>query len=771
MRFRVSAGFPHIMMGMLLLSSFVTQGYAFTGRMVDLQDSFISGVFETTIPKAAYDDNVDWDYVLHDSRDGYYRNPGWGTTSGAFKTGAVPVGQDITIRLRTLAGDVTQVRLRYWNGMARTENFLEMVVGETQVGYDFWEAVIISPAEPNDYYYGFDIIDGTDTDYYHDDNSDGGAGKMWGIVFYDPTFKTPDWHKQTVGYQIFTDRFFDGDATNNPVGDGSTGDITWWEWSDQVNSYPRVQVESKDWGETPSGGNDYFGGDLSGVEQKANYLSDLGIGMIWFNPFSESPDNHGYSVNNYTSIQPYYGVIGDRTDGVVTNDQSGSLAVFASMESTLEAAGIRVIYDAVINHASAQSYLFQRFDADFPGVPDLYPDIVGAFENPGSPYRQSFDFSYWPTEYDSWWDFDNIPTIIYDNLGSIAEEQLITGDSSLFTFWQTHGVDGFRLDVPNMYRDGQESREINQRIRETVKANNPDDIVIGEIWGRANAWLTGTMHDGVQNMGFRENTKDWLRGYMTDDLYSGRLIYPQENYPSEAFYSQWTILGNHDTARILTELAGDGDLLLMAASLQFTYPGVPMVYYGDEVGMTGGSDPGCRQTYPWGAENLTIQDHYRTLIAMRNDYEVFQKGSFEFLPEIAEDIIAYKREFISTDNSTAIALFNRGEDTVSVVLSTADLTYLSPGDTMLNILSNTTFTLPATAEFTVLVPPKSAMILVHDNTTTSDVPTDDDSSDDDSDDTRSIPMGFTWEMLFTIGVVMVLYRRNRQQLHHQLHHH
>ena len=116
------------------------------------------------------------------------------------------------------------------------------------------------------------------------------------------------------------------------------------------------------------------------------------------------------------------------------------------MESTLESAGIRVIYDAVINHASAQSYLFQRFDSDFPDVQDLYPSLDGAFEDQGSPYRWSFDFSYWPTEYDSWWGFDNIPTIIYDNPGSIAEEQLITGDSSLFTFWQNHGVDGFRLD-------------------------------------------------------------------------------------------------------------------------------------------------------------------------------------------------------------------------------------------------------------------------------------------------------------------------------------
>ncbi|MHA1521177.1 MAG: alpha amylase N-terminal ig-like domain-containing protein [Promethearchaeota archaeon] len=775
--FKISKYAPHIMMVMLILSSF---GIVSSSSTEDLQ----------LFPKSAtFDNNVEWDYVLHDSRNGFYRNPGWGTTSGAFKTGAVPVGQDITIRIRTGANDVTQVILRYWNGMAGTETFLDMVVGDTHDGYDFWEIIITSPTEPNDFYYGFDLIDGTDTDYYHDDNSDGGVGKMygarntdqdWGIVFYDLAFETPDWHKHTVGYQIFTDRYFNGDTANDAVGDGSSGDITWWEWKNQTITYPRVYVETKEWGETPGGGNDFFGGDLSGVEQKADYLSDLGIGMIWFNPFSESPDNHGYSVNNYTSIQPYYGVIGDRTDGIVTNDQSGSLAVFASMESTLEDAGIRVIYDAVINHASAQSYLFQRFDTSLPGVIDLYPDLDGAFENPGSPYRQTFDFSYWPTEYDSWWGFDNIPTIIYDNLGSVAEEQLITGDSSLFTFWQTHGVDGFRLDVPNMYRDGHESREINQRIRETVKTNNPDDIIIGEIWGRANAWVTGTMHDGVQNMGFRENTRDWLRGYLADEIYSGRLIYPQENYPSEAFYSQWTILGNHDTARILTELGDDVDLLLMAAGLQFTYPGVPMVYYGDEVGMTGGQDPGCRQTYPWGSENLIIQDHYKTLIAMRNDYEVFQKGSFEFLPEVADDIIAYKRELSSPENSTAISIFNRGENSQTVSFSTTDFPYLSPGDQLLDILSNTSVEFPITSEFSVQVPPKSSVILVHgipipsdepvddepvDDEPTDDTPTNDDTTDDTptDDGTSSIPMQLTWGLFFTLGIVMVLYQRQRHQ--------
>ncbi len=186
--------------------------------------------------------------------------------------------------------------------------------------YDFWEGTILSPLQPSDYFYSFFLTDGTETDYYSDDEGlDGGVGKMYasynsgrdfGIVFYDPGFTTPDWHKQTVGYQIFLDRFFNGDLSNDAIGDGSSGDITWFEWdSNGDGSFTsedaqRVFAIKRDWTELPTGGNDFFGGDLKGVFNKIDYLKDLGIGFIWLNPFTESPDNHGYSVDNYKSVDP-----------------------------------------------------------------------------------------------------------------------------------------------------------------------------------------------------------------------------------------------------------------------------------------------------------------------------------------------------------------------------------------------------------------------------------------------------------------------------------
>ncbi|MHA1888241.1 MAG: glycoside hydrolase family 13 protein, partial [Promethearchaeota archaeon] len=711
----------------------------------------------------ALDNEIDWAAVLHDSRDSFYRNPGWGTTEGINRTGAVPVGTDVSIRIRTLASDVEEVRIRYWDGMAETENFISMTVTSTEDGYDYWECVIPSPAIPDDFYYGFHLRDGTNTDYYYDDNNDGGAGSMygyqntaqdWGIVFYDPNFHTPDWHKSTVGYQIFTDRFFNGDPTNDPIGDGNSGDITWFEWDDGEHEFPRVYAEKKNWGENPTGGNDFFGGDLSGVIQKEDYLNNLGIGMIWFNPISESPDNHGYSVNNYTSIQPYYGKIAARDNGIVISNQNGSLQVFDQLQENLESAGIKVIYDTVINHASAQSFMFQRFDtSDHPGVVDLYPDIVGAYENPGSPYYHDFKFYTFPNDYDAWWGFDNIPTIIYDDPNSNAEELLVTGDSSLFTFWESHGVDGFRLDVPNMYQDGHSSRDLNQQIRNIVKANNPDAVVIGEIWGRANAWLTGTMQDGVQNMLFREDTINWVKGILSDEIYAGRLLYTQENYPSEAFRSLWTILGNHDTARILTELGENTYRLKIASALQFTYPGVPMIYYGDEVGMTGGADPGCRQTFPWGSENTDILSHYKKLINIRQSNEVFQQGSFNIYPCNIPDILLYTRELGTGPNSTAICVFNRGEDPLQVTLPESLSSKLATNQILVNLLDQTqTVEITNTSHVSFVVSGQTPVIFLNLlNPTSDDTSTDDSStSSDDSSPGKSIPF------IFSIGCLAAI---------------
>ncbi len=706
------------------------------------QASFTTSAKPNRMPLQSQDNNVYWDAVLHDSRDGYYRNPGWGTTEGNQKTGAVPVGTDVVLRIRTARNDLTSASIRVWDGVNSREFFVPMEVVESTGEYDYWEGTITSPEEPNDYYYNFALTDGSDTDYYNDDSSqDGGTGVMgdslntnsWGIVFYDPSFSTPAWHRQTIGYQIFLDRFFNGDPSNDAVGDGSSGDILWWEWDSDgdgrytSNDAQRVYAEKKNWGEEPGGGSDYFGGDFAGIMAKLDYLKQLGIGEIWFNPFSESPDNHGYSVDNYRSVDPYYGAIKERVNGTVVNDYNKSLEIFREMVSALGEAGINVFYDAVINHVSAQSIYFQRFEsqtmvnpAEGFNVPDPYPNIWGAYERTfATDYYDWFKFYTYNHDYDAWWGFKNIPTLKYEQTPSIAEE-LITGPNSIFRFWLEQGVKGFRLDVNNDYDDGYGSRLVNQLIRDVVKSTDPDAVIMGEIWGRANTWLTGTMNDGVQNMLFREKTIDWIRNlYEPDEDYENFLLSLQENYPPQAFYSLWNILGNHDTARILTELKENIDFLRIATVLQFTFPGVPMIYYGDEVGMTGGADPQNRGTFPWGEENNDIQAHYYKLIGLRKAYPVLVSGGFELLPNNMDGVLSFAREAPNEESPVALTIVSKRNETLRTTIDVSSLSSIGPGTALVNMLDpKQVFTVSANNTIQLDLPGVSELILMIDQNAT-----------------------------------------------------
>ncbi|RMG37327.1 MAG: glycoside hydrolase family 13 protein [Methanobacteriota archaeon] len=639
---------------------------------------------------ASNDNNVEWDGILHDSRDPFYRNPGWGTQL----TGAVPVGTDVTLRIRSYRNDLTGVQLKYWDNVKRTDNYVPMSITSSDSTYDYWEITLPSPDEPTDIYYAFLLTDGTDTDYYNDDvvrsqfednrgYQTGGVGRVtdthdsegdYAIVFYDPSFTTPEWHKNAVGYQIFIDRFYNGDLSNDPVGDGSSGDVVWYEWDSNGNGImdnddePRVYVtKHQSWDEEPQGGYDYFGGDLQGVMEKLDYLKELGVDFIWFNPFTEAPDNHGYSVDDYRVLDSYYGVLAGRDGGRPLNNYTLSMEFFDNFSSTLEENGIKIIYDTVINHHSAQGVYFQRYEnqnifdlerAQGFNVPDYYPDIWGAFEHPfQSPYYDWFRFYDYNEDYDAWFGLKHIPTIIYE--GTTALEELVTGPNNIFDYWMSHGVDGFRLDVNNMYQDGQNSRLVNRAIRDTVKTTNPDAVVIGEIWERATQWLTGDQNDGTQNMPFRFNTLDWIRGNYLDSTYAELMRAIQENYPKEAFYSLWVNLGNHDRSRVRSVLDGNSDLVLVAATLQFSFPGTPVIWYGDEVGMEGLGDPGTRGTFPWDAMNTTMLDFYKKLIHVRKSYPVLRQGDF-LIPEDTQDgVMTFYRHLANADNPDAVVVVNR----------------------------------------------------------------------------------------------------------------
>ncbi|MHA1619653.1 MAG: alpha-amylase family glycosyl hydrolase, partial [Promethearchaeota archaeon] len=317
-------------------------------------------------------------------------------------------------------------------------------------------------------------------------------------------------------------------------------------------------------------------------------------------------------------------------------------------------------------------------------------------------------------------------------------------------------------DVPNMYQDGDGSRYVNQLIRDEVKTNDPNDILIGEIWGRANAWLTGTMQDGVQNMPFGEDTIAWLKGG-SDALYSDHLLFSQENYPPEAFYSLWTILGNHDTARVLTRLDDDKEAVMLAATLQFTYPGVPMVYYGDEAGLAGASDPNNRGAYPWGSEDTTMQAYYQKLGLIRNTYPVLRTGSFELLPDNVEGIMVYGRELPGEQYPESVVLVNRLEDAVLVSVDASALTGLQYGDILQDVLgSDQEYTVGTSNALSVVIQPNSAQILVFEDlnwvaptTTTDTTETSDTTDTSDPTDTDDPTIGGFPFPLMLLGILSI----------------
>lgn len=676
------------------------------------------------------DNNVEWDGLRHDSRDTLYRTPG----------GAVPSGTPVTVRFRTFHNDVTAVTLRIYDLNANAQVFLPMTPAATDIDCyqadlagktcDFW-AVTLPNGAPNNFWYRFVVTDGTDTDYYGDNTAalDGGLGAVtddpvdqsYALMVYDPAFSSPSWASSAVIYQIFPDRFRNGDLRNDPRnGDARYDDpVIRMNWTDLPEGYCRNYADGAtncpwrfdttppDWSPTKEGprGRDYYGGDLRGVTQRLAYLRSLGVTAIYFNPIFAARSNHRYDTADYYQIDPYLGTLDD----------------WRQLEAQAQRLGIRIILDGVYNHMSSDSVQFDRYGRY---------TTVGACESASSQYRTWFTFrppagaepaacapstpGGLDTFYNSWFGFDSIPEI-NKSLTSV-QDFFINGPDSVSRYWLRQGADGWRLDVmgdasfPNGYWES---------FRGVVRGQDPNAIIIGELWQKDSTllrYLRGDRADTTMNYRLRDAIIGYLvpgRGFDSKGFgdsgrqisaaeFAARVQAIREDYPDAAYYSLMNLLGSHDTERILWTLTpGDetraareqdaanlaaGKARLQVASLiQFTMPGAPTVYYGDEVGVTGDDDPDDRRTYPWvdtgGQPDDALMYHYATLARLRQLFPALNTGDLRMLLAGENvDLLAYGRR--SGDQAVVVTL-NRGTSEQTVTVPVAG--YLPNGTALVRV--------------------------------------------------------------------------------------
>ncbi|OGN87910.1 MAG: hypothetical protein A2X23_12600 [Chloroflexi bacterium GWC2_73_18] len=634
------------------------------------------------LPPLAPDGEIREADLAHDSRDDLYRTP----------FGAVPAGTAVTLRLRAAAGDLTSATVRAYDALANVQVLVPMTVAASdrtagEHGFDYWEATLHTAKTPTILYYRFIVKDGPATRYVEDDPAlDGGPGRVygesadasWQIDLYDGDFATPAWARGAVAYQVFPDRFFNGDPSNDPSPDAQPGTegAARYRYGDVYGN----PILVKGWDERPEGycrayqgvacdegplGRDFFGGDLAGITAKLDTLADLGVTILYLNPIFAAPSNHRYDTSDYTVVDP----------------DLGSQADFEALVAAAKARGIRVILDGVFNHTSSDSPFFDRAGR--------FAE-VGACESADSPYADWYTLKGGPPvkcwggqSYEDWFGFDTLPVLTE----SPEVAAYFLGPDGIARRWLRADAAGWRLDVMN-----EMSHPLLRRLRAAVKETDPDALIIGEEWGDTSAWLLGSEADTTMNYRFRRAgiglingdtaDPDGAIGGLTPSAFASAMEGVREDYPAPAFAVLLNLVDSHDTSRILWTLTPGRDdpavkespaalaegkaKLRLLATLQLTWPGIASIYYGDEVGLSGHDDPDDRRPYPWGAEDGALREHYRALAHLRADHEALREGDLRFLlADDAAGTLAFGRR---TEAEAAVTVLNLATEERTVAI-------------------------------------------------------------------------------------------------------
>lgn len=601
-------------------------------------------------------------------------------------------GDTVKIRLRTGRYNVDKAYI-YVNNVEYPMTKIK-AVGV----FDYYEAEI--KVNNDKLYYYFKVETGKVVCYY---NQIGAIKEL--NTYYNfqimPGFKTPDWAKGAVMYQIFADRFCDGDKSNNVL--------------DDEYSYIGEHVcQVKDWDKYPAnmGVREFYGGDLQGVLDKLDYLSELGVEVIYFNPLFVSPSNHKYDIQDYDYIDPHLGVIvkddgellkeGDQNNTNATRyinrvtskeNLKASNEFFAKAVEQIHSRGMKVIIDGVFNHCGSfnkwmdREHIYSSSDDDY---------ACGAYEKYESPYHSFFKFygNQWPDNgsYDGWWGHDTLPKLNYEDSDTLEKYIIDIGKK-----WVSppYNVDGWRLDVA---ADLGYSKEYNhtfwKKFRQAVKEANPEAIILAENYGDSYDWLQGDEWDTIMNYdAFMEPVTWFLTGMEkhsdemrpdslgNPDYFFGAMHHNMARMGGQSYSISMNELSNHDHSRFLTRTnrmvgrvgtAGtaaasqdiDEAIFKQGVVMQMTLPGAPTLYYGDEAGVCGWTDPDNRRTYPWGHENFEILEFYRETIAIHRQHKVFKTGSYKPLVE-QRDLLCYGR--FDMDNAAFVAINTSDTDkTVSI---------------------------------------------------------------------------------------------------------
>ena len=509
-----------------------------------------------------------------------------------------------------------------------------------------------------------------------------------------PGFKTPDWAKGAVMYQIMVDRFCNGDKSNDVV--------------DDEYIYINKGVSAvKNWSEPPAvdGTRQFYGGDLQGVIDKLDYLEKLGVEAIYFNPIFVSPSNHKYDTQDYDYVDPHFGKIvndgGNVVDHNSTNNDNAtkykirttdlenlkaSNDLFIQLVEKAHAHGIKIIIDGVFNHCGSFNKWFDR--------EGIYKDnadySVGAYRTKESPYNSYFKFSgeNWPNnnEYEGWWGFDTLPKLNYEGSKKLCDYIIEIGKKWVS---QPYNVDGWRLDVAADLGHGQEfNHSFWKRFRTEIKKANPNAIILAEHYGDAHSWLQGDQWDTIMNYDafmdpvtwfltgvdkHSDNSNPYMRG--NGQVFHDTMKHQMAKMQNQSLLVTMNELSNHDHSRFMTrtnKMVGRvGTSGTDAASsniskaifkqgviMQMTLPGAPTIYYGDEAGVCGWTDPDNRRTYPWGHEDLELLEFYREAICLHKQNPVLRTGSY--IPLMAgEDLVCYGR---FNDKDAVVTAINTSED-------------------------------------------------------------------------------------------------------------